>query len=313
MSKQFPIPTRPGRFKPHGPTGPDIPAPMIVRDGEGVVMGSEGANPLVLSRPDGDCCCADEIPGCESCEHFDNDLFESAYFDCDRLVWRFTEEFDCDTPNDQTLCCRTFLPTPFAHVQLQTAIGDFYFPNSCFSMRVFMNSFNPQSVLALTCCIGVAGIIFDVGQGLAATMFVRIEAVGLYSGDFSIFGNIPCNRIIDNSSGRGTALDGGYTVSTNITLWRNVTRIRTNLPLTCGKIGPFGRGCEVHPNDGEVIKERSEFAAPLDGLGFDPPFAWRWKQFFDSRDYLDSSLNTQFQIEPEAAIGIGAEHSVEPC
>lgn len=307
MAKSFPIPARKGRFLPHvSSKGISNPAAAIVRDGKLVVMGDTGANPLVLAKPNGNCCCNDEIPGCPVCSHRNNDLLDSAYFDCGALRWKFDDAFTCQSPNDQTLCCRTFLPTPFAHVQMQTSLGDFYFANACFSMRVFLEAFIPADAIIVAACIGVNGIRFLESERKAETMEIFITAKGAFR---ESFGEIPCAGIRDNDD---DAFDAGFELTTNITQWENVTSVNTKGVMPCGEQGSFGNSCKIKPANGTIIAQVTE-TLPLGFLPFDPPFTFLWQQFFDSRDYLDSAFTTQFQIEPEAAIGIRAEHSNAPC
>jgi hypothetical protein len=287
---------------------------LIIRDGKALTLGSNASNPVALARHGKDCCCNNEVLGCSTCEHFENELFDSAHFDCDRLAWIFDDEFNCELPNDQTQCCRTFLPTPFAHVQLQSELGDYFFPNSCFSMRVFMEPYFKQSTLVLTCCIGVKGVRFNESEGTAETMTINVIGSGLYEEAFFVFENIPCDRIIDNrgSGGRGDARDGGYRIHTNITQWEDVVKISPFGSMECAESGSFGRSCRIRPADGTVIAKRDESGiAP--NVGLTPSYNWLWTQFLDSSTYLDSSFKTQFKIEPEGVIDIDAEHSVEPC
>ncbi len=312
MSKQFPIPTRPDRFVPPIKGGKiAFPAAMVIRDGVAVTLGDSNTNPMTLAKPDGNCCCNDEILGCSSCEHFENEYFDDVYFDCNRLQWLFDDAFTCDIPNDQTVCCRTFLPTPFANVQMQTSLGDYFFPNSCFSMRVYFEPFIPPNAVSLTCCIGVVGLRWNEPEGLAETMTISLVASGGYTGSFE---NIPCDRITDNRNGDGTAIELGYSIDTNITQWENVTRVTTLGAMACAPVGQgsFGNACKIKATNGDVIAEVNE-SSPINKLGFDPPFTWLFKQFFDSTDYLDSSFTTQFQIATEGVVELSTEHTNEPC
>ena len=309
MAKPFIIPKRSDRFLPHVSAGGiSNPAPLIVRDGEGVVFGDTGANPLVLSRPDGDCCCNDEIVGCAFCRHKQRLLTDSAYFECERGSWRFDDLHTCEQPNDQTICCGVFLPTPFANAQLQTSLGDFYFPNACFSMRISLDSdrgFPPDAIL-VRCCIGVQGIRFFEAERKAETMVIRIDAFGLF---LESFRPIPCIGIRNN---KDDALGGGFELHTTIAQWKDVTKVSINNILTCFGHDPIGRACTVFPQDGTLIAEVNETIF-LGRLPFKPPFTFLWQQFFDSRDWAPSTLTTQFQIEPEATIGTGSEHDNEAC
>lgn len=313
MSKQFPIPTRPSRFvPPQGNLGPATQAPVILKGGVAVLLGDGSSNPAVLASPDGNCCCNDEILGCATCEHFENEFFESVYsLFCDPAIWRFDDTFNCDIPNELTVCCRTFLPTPFAHVQMQTTLGDFFFPNSCFSMRVFMEGAARNHQFIMRCCIGVTGLRFNEGEGTAETMSILIESGCLYSISFD---NIQCDRIIDNRRGDDTAREIGYRVQTIITQWENVTKISKFGPLSCGSPGSFGNGCRIRGKNGDIIAEVNEVIQPFPAtFGLGTPFQFLWTELFDSRDYLDSSATTQFQIVPEGALDISTEHTNEPC